>query len=127
MAGVASRPHALRHVIDTYNSGAVTASLILTERVMNFNGRISGVVVYAGTAGTGAGNGTVDVQVNGVSIWADAANIPTLAATSTGEFTNAKPSTNLATVRKGDVVKLVAGISDSGHARLMCSVGIELV
>ena len=126
MPGIGSRPFALRHVVTGYWGAAIPAGQILTEAVMLFPGRITGCVVYAATAGTGAGNTVMDVQINGVSVFSAIANRPTLLATATGEFDNGKP--DVGTFRKGDVISLKnISISTTGQARVSMSVGCELV
>lgn len=106
-----------------YSSGAVTAAQILTEYVAPCYGRISEVMANAVTAGTGGGNTVLDVQINGSSIWTTAANKPTLAATSTGNFAAARA--DLGGVHPGDrVTLLVSSISSTGQARLMMTVPI---
>lgn len=107
-----------------YNLGAVTANLVLWKYVAPAYGRVKGVRVYADTAGTGGGNTVVDILRNpagapgaGTSIWSVAANKPTLAATSTGEFANSDP--DLGSIHPGDQLFLVvSSISSTGHASL---------
>lgn len=107
-------------VIDSlqgYNLTAVTAAQVLWKCVPPFFGRIKGVKAFADTAGTGAGNTVLDITRNGTSIWTTAANRPTLAATSTGEFANSDP--DLGNFRPGDQLALiVSAISTTGHASL---------
>lgn len=119
-----------KDIVDTvqgYSSAAVTAAQVLFEYVAPMFGRISGIKFLAVTAGTGGGNTVGDVLLNGTSIWAvNTAGKPTLAATSTGEFTNSVPDPGSRAIRPGDRLTLqVASISSTGHARLMCTVGIE--
>jgi hypothetical protein len=118
-----------KNVADTfqgYSNAAVTAAQILYECVLLSFGRISGIKFFAVTAGTGAGNTVGDVLLNGTSIWSNAANKPTLLATSTGEFTNSVPDPGSRGVRPGDRITIqIASVSTTGHARLMANVGIE--
>jgi hypothetical protein len=118
-----------KNVADTiqgYSSAAVTAAQILSEAVVLSFARISGIKFYAVTAGTGASNTVGDVLLNGTSIWANAANKPTLLATSTGEFTNSVPDPGSRGVRPGDRITIqIASVSTTGHARLMANVGLE--
>lgn len=118
-----------KNVCDTvqgYSSSAVTAAQILFEYVAPIFGRINGIKFYAVTAGTGGGNTVADVLLNGTSVWANAANRPTLAALSTGEFANAIADPNSRAVRPGDRLTLqVNSVSTTGHARLMATVAIE--
>lgn len=107
-----------------YNLAAVTANQVLWKYIAPAYGRVKGVRVYADTAGTGGGNTVIDILKNpagapgaGTSIWTTAANRPTLAATSTGEFTNTDP--DLGGVHPGDQLFLVvSSISTTGHASL---------
>jgi hypothetical protein len=118
-----------KNVIDAaqgYSGAAVTAAQVLSEFVSTSFGRISGIKFLAVTAGTGGGNTVGDVLLNGTSIWSVAANKPTLAATSTGEFTNAVPDPGSRGVRPGDRLTLqINTISSTGHARVMATVALE--
>lgn len=118
-----------KDVVDTvqgYSSTAVTAAQILFEYVSPLFGRISGIKFYGVTAGSGGGNTVADVLLNGTSVWANAANRPTLAATSTGEFNNAVADAASRGIRPGDRLTLqVNSVSTTGHARLMGVVAIE--
>ena len=106
-------------------TGAVTAGQVLQEITVAHDGRIGGIVANGATAGTGAGNTVLDVQINGVSIYTGVtANRPTLAATSTGLFSNGNPATR--ELKKGSVLTVVAlSISTTGHARISGEVCIE--
>jgi hypothetical protein len=126
MPGTRAQAKNISASIFGYSNAAVTASQFLTEFVVVAFGRLTGIKVYAATAGTGGSNTVVDVLVNGTSIWATAGNKPTLLATSTGEFANAVGDPNKVGVRPGDRVSLqVASISSTGHARLSATVAIE--
>lgn len=124
MPGTRAQSKDVIDLVQGYSNAAVTASQILTEYVSVCFARISGVKFFAVTAGTGGGNTVGDVLLNGTTIWTTAANKPTLAATSTGEFTNAVP--DVRGVRPGDRITVqIASISTTGQARLMASVGLE--
>jgi len=126
MPGTRAQAKNTVNAIFGYSNAAVTASQFLTEFVCVSFGRITGIKVYATTAGTGGGNTVVDVLVNGTSIWASAGNKPTLLATSTGEFANAIGDPGKVGLRPGDRVAIqVASISSTGHARLTSTVAIE--
>lgn len=125
MPGTRSNAFPVHDVVKGYSAAAVTTALTLTEYVAVFPGRIGAIKAYAVTAGTGGGNGVMDVLLNGVSIWTTAGNRPTLAATSTGEFANTAPDTR--SFQPGDRLLLqAASISSTGHARVMLSVALEL-
>ena len=125
MPGTRAQPKNVVDVVQGYSSAAVTANQVLTEYVSVVFGRLHGVKFLAVTAGTGGANTVGDVLINGTSVWANAANKPTLAATSTGEFTNAVPDPNSQAIRPGDRITIqIASISTTGHARLMASAGI---
>jgi len=125
MPGTKCNAFPIREIIVGYNVAAVTASLYLNEVILPFKGRILAVKVYAVTAGTGAGNTVVDVLLNGTTIWATAANKPTLLATATGEFANTMPTTQ--SFNESDRLTLiVASISTTGHARLSVSVAVGM-
>lgn len=127
MPGTRAQPKNVATVVQGYSNAAVTASQVLTEFVAPVWGRITGIKANAQTAGTGAGNTVIDVLKNGTSIWVTAAQRPTLAAASTGEFNNALGSPGRTGVRPGDVLSVtVATIpATTGHARVMASVAIE--
>ena len=126
MPGTRSQAKNVVHVAQGYSSTAVTAAQVLTEFVSVVFGRISGIKFFAVTAGTGGGNTVGDVLLNGTTIWATAANRPTLAALSTGEFNNAVPDPGSRGIRPGDRITIqVNSVSTTGHARLMASVAIE--
>jgi hypothetical protein len=118
-----------KNVIDSvagYSNAAVTAAQILQEYVSNTSARLTGIKFYAVTAGTGGGNTVGDVLINGTSVWANAANKPTLLATSTGEFANAVADPNTRSVRPGDRITVqINSVSSTGHARLMATVSLE--
>lgn len=126
MPGTRAQAKNTVNAIFGYSNAAVTANQFLTEFVCVSFGRITGIKVYATTAGTGGGNTVVDVLVNGTSIWASAGNKPTLLATSTGEFANAVGDPGKVGLRPGDRVAIqVASISSTGHARLTATAAIE--
>jgi hypothetical protein len=119
-----------KDVIDNvcgYSSAAVTANQILNEYVVTSYGRLTGIKYLAVTAGSGAGSTVADVLKNGTSIWAVAANRPTLAAASTGEFTNSLGDAGSAAVRPGDRITLQINTipATTGHARVMATASIE--
>lgn len=111
--------------IQGYNSAAVTTSLILWKYIAVSFGRVKGVKAYAGTAGSGAGNTVIDILRNGTSMWTTAANRPTLAAASTGEFANSDP--DLGMFRPGDqiVMQVVTIPATTGHADVYCTAAVS--
>ena len=118
MAGTRVQTNSICDSIQAWNITAVTAGLLLWRYVAVSYGRVRGVKFRAETAGTGGGNTVCDIQINGTSIWSVAANKPTLAATSTGEFTNSDP--DVGAFHPGDRIDmLVSSISTTGHAQLM--------
>jgi hypothetical protein len=128
MAGVKAEVGTRRVVvIGGHSSAAVTANLQLGALAFPFpQGRIIGVVANAATAGTGAGNTVLDILKNGTTMYTTAANKPTLAATSTGEFANTLP--DVQTVVAGDMIRLIcASVSTTGHAAVAFSVVIEVI
>src|SRR6266542_3214344 len=125
MPGTRSNAFPVHAVVSSFNAGAVTAALTLTEYVCLFPGRIGAIKANAQTAGVGAGNGVLDVLLNGTSIWTTAGNRPTLLGTATGEFANTAPDSRA--VQPGDRLLLQSATipATTGHARLMFSVAIE--
>jgi hypothetical protein len=119
-----------KNIVDNipgYSSAAVTAAQVLTEYVATTYARITAVKFLAVTAGSGAGNTVGDVLLNGTSIWAATGSKPTLAAASTGEFTNAVGDPNKVGVRPGDRLTLQINTipATTGHARVMATVSLE--
>ena len=128
MPGPRANAQAIAQNIQGYSSTAVTAGQNLTEGVSVVFGRITAVKFYGATAGTGGANTVGDVLVNGTSIWAVAANKPTLLATSTGEFTNSLGDPIRSAVKPGDLITLqVASISSTGQARVAATATIQRV
>lgn len=127
MAGVTTNANPIRLTVDGYSNAAVTASQVLTEFVAPVRCEIGAITALAVTAGSGSGNTVLDVLLNGTTIWTTAANRPTLASASTGEFTTLKPDGTLA-LHPGDRLTLeVASIpATTGHARVMFSVALNL-
>lgn len=127
MPGTRAQPKNVVDVVQGYSFAAVTANEVLTEYVSTVFGRITGIKFLAVVAGTGAGSTVGDVLINGTSVWATAANKPTLAAASTGEFNNATPDPGRPGVRPGDRVTLQINTvpATTGHARVMASAAIE--
>ncbi len=127
MAGNSATAFVTRHHITAYGAAAVTVGQILGREVMTFKGKIAAVRVNGITAGSGTGYTTIDVQINGSSIWDHYDNRPTLLAVSTGEFTNAPPSPKCRDINPGDIVTItVPSISTTGHARLCVTATVEL-
>jgi len=119
-----------KNTIDTvtgYSNAAVTAAQVLNEYVATSYGRLTGIKFLAVTAGSGAGNTVGDVLKNGTSIWATAANRPTLAAASTGEFNNTIGDAGSVAIKPGDRITLQINSipATTGHARVMASASIE--
>ncbi|HKF33708.1 MAG TPA: hypothetical protein VKB37_15190 [Jatrophihabitantaceae bacterium] len=119
-----------KNVVDNvcgYSNAAVTAAQILNEYVSTVYGRLTGIKFLAVTAGSGAGNTVGDVLKNGTSIWATAANRPTLAAASTGEFNNAIGDAGSVAIKPGDRITLQINTipATTGHARVAATASIE--
>ena len=126
MPGTRAQSKNITGYVTGYSNAAVTAAQVLNEFVAVSFGRITGVKFYAVTAGTGGATTVGDVLKNGTSIWATAANRPTLLATSTGEFANSVGDAGSVAVRPGDRITLqINSISSTGHARLMATCAIE--
>lgn len=108
-----------------YATYAVAANLYFGEWPIPQACVLGGIKVHAGTAGSGAGSTVVDVLLNGVSVYKNATDRPTLAALSTGEFANVLPARRRIAV--GDVLAIkVASTSATGHARLGVGISLEL-
>jgi hypothetical protein len=126
MPGTRANAKSICDTVQGYSSAAVTAAQVLFEYVSPCFARLTGIKFLAVTAGTGGANTVGDVLINGTSVWANVANKPTLAATSTGEFANSVPDPNTRSVRPGDRITLqINTVSTTGHARLMATVALE--
>lgn len=126
MPGTQNSAFATREIVQGYSAAAVTAAQVLHRFVATCRCRVGAVKVNAGAAGTGAGNTVMELKKNGTTMYTAAANRPTLAATSTGEFANTNP--DVRELAPGDVMTLeCASVSDSGHAQVSYSVALELV
>jgi|SRR5262245_24825768 len=124
MPGTKSNGWAKPGTINAYFSAAMTAALYGTEWIAPFPGRIAAVKVNARTAGTGGGNTVMELFKNGTTMYSTAANRPTLAATSTGEFANTNP--DVRSFVAGDVIALQCStISSTGHAAVAYTVLVE--
>jgi hypothetical protein len=123
MPGTRAQAKNVVDVVTGYSSAAVAAAQVLNEYVAVCFGRISGIKFNAVTAGGGACVG--DVLINGTSVWASAANKPTLAS-GTGEFTNSVPDPGSRGIRPGDRITVqINSITTTGPARVSASVAIE--
>src|SRR5262245_31092474 len=126
MPGTRAQSKNVIDVVNGYSLAAVTAAQILSQYLVTAFGRLTGIKFYAVTAGTGGGNTVGDVLVNGTSIWATAANRPTLLATSTGEFANTLGDAGKIVVRPGDRITLqINSVSSTGHAGVYASAALE--
>ena len=127
MPGTRSQPGNICDSCQGYSQTAVTAGQILFEYVSNAYERITGVKFLAVTAGVGAGNTVGDILLNGTTIFSNAANKPTLASASTGEFNNPLPDPNSRNLRPGDRLTLQINSipATTGHARVTCNVTFE--
>lgn len=127
MPGTRAQPKNIADTIAAYSNAAVTNGQVLTEWVSVVFGRLTGIKFLAVTAGVGAGNTTMDVLINGTSVWANAANKPTLATASTGEFQNSVADPNTRSVRPGDriTIQCIGIPATTGHARVAGTVAIE--
>lgn len=123
--GTRSDPAHVLAAVSGYSNAAVTANQYLTEYLVLTACQVGGVAAYAATAGSGAGTTVVDVLKNGTSIWTTAANRPTLAAASTGEFASTAP--NVSTLIGGDrlAIQVVTVPAVAGHARVSATVILE--
>ena len=122
--GVRSNGESIIATLPFASTAAVTAGQVLGEITVAHYGRINGLAASAVTAGTGAGNTVLDVQKNGTSIYTVVASRPTLAAASTGLFTNKQA--NVRNLVPGDRITVTClSISTTGHARVSGQLCIE--
>jgi hypothetical protein len=86
------------------------------------SGRIGGVTARIVTPGTGTAN-VVDVQINGVSIFAATADRPTGAVATAGAMTVGSPVVK--GLKHEDLITVVGVTNGTGAANLVFSVGLE--
>lgn len=110
--------------LNTILTGAVTGGQVLGEWVFPWSaGRIAGMEFNAGVAGTGGGSTVLGIAINGTPIFGSGTP-PTLAATSTGRFTQTPPPTRA--LKYGDLITVsVTTVSTTGHARVSGSLAVE--
>lgn len=127
MPGTRSQSASINDTVQAYSNTAVTLNQILFEYVAPAFFRFGGIKFFAVTAGVGAGSTVIDVQVNGTTVWATAANRPTLAAASTGEFNNTRVDPGSTGIRPGDRITVIvtAVPATTGHARVFGTVALE--
>jgi hypothetical protein len=120
MPGSATDPERVQGFL----SGAVSALTVgntIAAMVVVAPGLVRAVRVRANNVGT-SGSSVIDLTRNGVSMWTNAANRPTLAAASAGEFANTVP--NRGTVQPGDLLVLTV-ISNGGHPNVVATAALE--
>jgi len=127
MARRSSSIHAVHGVLEDYSSAAVTVGTEKREWTAPAHGRIVGVSLRAETAGVGTGSTTIDVNINGISIFV-AANRPTLATASTGEFAAGGFDGTQSTFVAGDRISydVDAIPATTGHARFSLSISLGI-
>ncbi len=125
MAGTKTNAFPVRYVVAGSKEAAVAAADVLARFVAPFNCRLTAVKANAGGAGNGAGNTVLDIQVNGVSIYAAAAEKPTIATAATGEFTNLNVPKG---IHAGDVITIIVESipAVAGHTLVCASAALEL-
>jgi hypothetical protein len=86
------------------------------------SGRIGGFAASIATAGTTTAN-VVDVQINGVSIFANTADRPTAAIATAGRTTQGSPTNK--GLKYEDLITIVGVTNGTGAANLTFSVALE--
>ncbi len=111
--------------LDDYVSGALTVGTLKKEWVVDQPCEIKGVRVDSGGAGAGAGSSTIDVLVNGVTIFTGGVGAPTIATASTGDWTVGASA--LVSLKAGDVISysVTAIPATSGHTRTKLAIELE--
>jgi hypothetical protein len=107
-------------------TGAVVANQVLAEMIFPWHsGHIAGAEFYAVTAGTGGGSTTLDILLNGTSVFAAAGDKPVLlAATAAAAFAMSPPTVK--GLKFGDrITIIVLTVSTTGHARVSGAVALE--
>lgn len=107
-------------------TGAVVANQVLAEMIFPWHsGKIAGAEFYATTAGTGGGNTTLDILLNGTSIFAAAGDKPVLLAVTAAAFFAMNPP-SVRALKFGDRITVIAlSVSTTGHARIAGAVALE--
>lgn len=111
----------VRQDFTDYSSVAVTVGTNKREFTALFGGRVVAHARAEG-AGGGAGNTTLNVFVNGVSVLS---RVLLIATASTGEFTQGEPAA-AASAKPGDRISydVVAIPATTGHTRVSISIAI---
>ncbi len=101
-----------------YTNAALTVGNQKREWVVDQPCDLSTIRINSGGAGVGAGNSTIDIMVNGSSIYATNAK-PTIPTASTGDWTVLPPDAGKGALKAGDIIEWrVTGIpATSGHTR----------
>lgn len=122
------RPFSDRYGLSDYSSAAVTAGTNKREWLVPAGVRINRVHVAAGGAGGGAGSTTIDINLNGTTIYTTQANRPTIATASTGAFTDSLPEVSTVTEQvAGSGVGVISYDVDAipattGHTRVALTI-----
>jgi len=104
-----------------FASTAPNAEQVLAALVATRPAQIRSVACYS--QGSSGGTPTIiDLRNNGVSVYTNPANRPTLAGGATGKFTSTLP--NHRAVRLGDIISLVCAQA-GGHAGVIATATLE--
>lgn len=121
-----------RYHLTDYSSAAVTVGTNKREWVVPTGVRINRVHVAGGGAGGGAGSTTIDINLNGTTIFTTQGNRPSLATASTGAFTDGLPDvTTVTESAAGSGYGLISYDVDavpatSGHTRVAVAIILGL-
>jgi len=121
MARRSSSAHAVHTTFEDYSSAAITTGTNKREWTAPFHGRIVGV--SARTEAATSGTSTLDVNINGTSIFA-AANRPTKTTTGAGEFTAGNFDSTASGFIAGDVIGYDVDVAGTGHSRFSISISL---
>ena len=115
---------AIARILEDYSSAALTVATTKKEWIVTHHGRIGGVRINASGAAGGAGTSTIDININGVTIFTTQANRPQLAVQAGGDFTVGPPDVGY--VKPGDVVSYDVDTipAVSGHTRVEIAISL---
>lgn len=107
-------------LLSGYLESGGSNGLVLGAMIAVVPGQVRFVAAYS--QGGGGTTTILDLQNNGVSVWKDPANRPTLAGAAAGKFVSGP--INHSSVRPGDVLTLVL-VQAGNKAKMTATVAIE--
>lgn len=121
MTGLEAAPSQVQGFLSGF-SASIAVNQVLASLVACAPARARVVRARAGVAGS-SGSTVIDLMRNGVSLYKNAANRPTLAAAATGDFKANVPDGQA--ISAGDLVQLVVAAT-AGHQQVTATAALEV-